>query len=196
MREGIAQRPGDIDVIWVYGYGFPVWRGGPMFYADSLGLAYIRDRLAALAKHSSDKRHEPAALLSKLGGRRPRLRIARSQAGMNARPYVWEKSYPPGMRWDTPIETTTLPELDRPQRGALSPTGRRSNFAAAGILYKDLAARRHGAWRRACCVLALAAARRSAFICRTRRIIRLRYLASRGPARASCSSARSMPNAN
>ena len=69
LEEGIAQRPGDIDVIWVYGYGFPVWRGGPMFYADSIGLAYIRDRLAALAKQTGDKRHEPAALLSKLGRR-------------------------------------------------------------------------------------------------------------------------------
>ena len=66
LDEGIAQRPGDIDVIWVYGYGFPVWRGGPMFYADKVGLAYIRDRLAALARHSDDKRHEPAALLAKL----------------------------------------------------------------------------------------------------------------------------------
>jgi 3-hydroxyacyl-CoA dehydrogenase len=66
LDEGIAQRPGDIDVIWVYGYGFPVWRGGPMFYADGIGLAYIRDRLTALAKHSNDKRHEPAALLLKL----------------------------------------------------------------------------------------------------------------------------------
>jgi 3-hydroxyacyl-CoA dehydrogenase len=66
LDEGIAQRPGDIDVIWVYGYGFPVWRGGPMFYADNVGLLYIRDRLTALAKHSNDKRHEPAALLAKL----------------------------------------------------------------------------------------------------------------------------------
>ena len=66
LDEGIAQRPGDIDVIWVYGYGFPVWRGGPMFYADRVGLAYIRDRLEALARHSDDKRHEPAALLAKL----------------------------------------------------------------------------------------------------------------------------------
>ena len=66
LDEGIAQRPGDIDVIWVYGYGFPVWRGGPMFYADSVGLPYIRDQLSALAKHSNDKRHEPAPLLTKL----------------------------------------------------------------------------------------------------------------------------------
>jgi 3-hydroxyacyl-CoA dehydrogenase len=66
LEEGIAQRPGDIDVIWVYGYGFPRWRGGPMFYADTVGLPYIRDRLAELAKTSGDKRHEPAALLAQL----------------------------------------------------------------------------------------------------------------------------------
>ena len=41
LDEGIASRPGDIDVIWVYGYGWPVWRGGPMYYADQLGLAHM-----------------------------------------------------------------------------------------------------------------------------------------------------------
>ncbi|MGH6664429.1 MAG: 3-hydroxyacyl-CoA dehydrogenase family protein, partial [Pseudolabrys sp.] len=66
LDEKIAQRPGDIDVIWVYGYGFPVWRGGPMFYADGVGLPYIRDRLTALARQSGDRRHEPSALLVKL----------------------------------------------------------------------------------------------------------------------------------
>ncbi|HEY1540802.1 MAG TPA: 3-hydroxyacyl-CoA dehydrogenase NAD-binding domain-containing protein [Xanthobacteraceae bacterium] len=66
LEEGIAQRPGDIDVIWIYGYGFPVWRGGPMFYADTVGLRVVRDRLAALAKSSGDKRHAPAALLDRL----------------------------------------------------------------------------------------------------------------------------------
>jgi 3-hydroxyacyl-CoA dehydrogenase len=66
LEEGIAQRSGDIDVIWIYGYGFPKWRGGPMFYADTIGLAYIRDRLAALARATGDKRHEPAPLLKQL----------------------------------------------------------------------------------------------------------------------------------
>ena len=65
-QEGIAAHPGDIDVIWIYGYGFPVWRGGPMFYADSIGLRPIRDRLRELARTSGDKRHEPAALLDRL----------------------------------------------------------------------------------------------------------------------------------
>ena len=66
LEEGIATRSGDIDVVWLYGYGFPAWRGGPMHWADTVGLAKIRDRLAELAKTSGDKRHEPAPLLVKL----------------------------------------------------------------------------------------------------------------------------------
>jgi 3-hydroxyacyl-CoA dehydrogenase len=66
LHEGIAQRPGDIDVIWVYGYGFPVYRGGPMHYADSVGLGYIRDRLTAFARTTGDDRHRPAPLLEEL----------------------------------------------------------------------------------------------------------------------------------
>jgi 3-hydroxyacyl-CoA dehydrogenase len=66
LDEGIAQRPGDIDVVWVYGYGFPVWRGGPMYWADRVGLRAIRDRLTKLAADSRDKRHEPSVLLTKL----------------------------------------------------------------------------------------------------------------------------------
>lgn len=66
LAGGIAARPGDIDVIWVNGYGFPAWRGGPMFHADSLGLAAIRDRLEALADQTRDASHAPAPLLERL----------------------------------------------------------------------------------------------------------------------------------
>ena len=45
LEEGIAQRPSDIDVVWVYGYGWPVYRGGPMFWADSAGLPNIVEGL-------------------------------------------------------------------------------------------------------------------------------------------------------
>jgi 3-hydroxyacyl-CoA dehydrogenase len=68
LQEGVALRPGDIDVIWIYGYGFPIWRGGPMFYADRVGLPYIRDRLAEFAKQTRDQRHQPAPLLARLAG--------------------------------------------------------------------------------------------------------------------------------
>ncbi|HMO45953.1 MAG TPA: 3-hydroxyacyl-CoA dehydrogenase NAD-binding domain-containing protein [Rubrivivax sp.] len=48
LSEGIAQRASDIDVVWIYGYGWPVYRGGPMFYADTVGAANV---VAALEKH-------------------------------------------------------------------------------------------------------------------------------------------------
>ena len=49
LDEGIALRASDIDVVWVNGYGWPVYRGGPMWYADSVGLGHIVERLQALA---------------------------------------------------------------------------------------------------------------------------------------------------
>ncbi len=45
LEEGMAQRASDIDVVWVYGYGWPVWRGGPMFWADTEGLTRIVEGL-------------------------------------------------------------------------------------------------------------------------------------------------------
>ncbi|MGH6705913.1 MAG: 3-hydroxyacyl-CoA dehydrogenase NAD-binding domain-containing protein [Sphingomicrobium sp.] len=47
LEEGMAQRASDIDVVWVYGYGWPVYRGGPMFWADTEGLQNIVDGLKA-----------------------------------------------------------------------------------------------------------------------------------------------------
>jgi 3-hydroxyacyl-CoA dehydrogenase len=66
LDEGIASRPGDIDVIWVHGYGWPVWRGGPMYYADGLGLGHVRDRLAFYADRSRDESVRSAPLLHRL----------------------------------------------------------------------------------------------------------------------------------
>jgi 3-hydroxyacyl-CoA dehydrogenase len=66
LEEGIAMRPGDIDVIWVYGYGWPAWRCGPMYYADRLGLAHVRDRLTYYADRSNDETLRPAPLLQRL----------------------------------------------------------------------------------------------------------------------------------
>ena len=45
LEEGIAQRASDVDVVWVYGYGWPVYRGGPMFWADTKGAEKIVDGL-------------------------------------------------------------------------------------------------------------------------------------------------------
>lgn len=45
LDEDIAYRAADIDVVWVHGFGFPRWRGGPMFHADTLGLAHVYERV-------------------------------------------------------------------------------------------------------------------------------------------------------
>lgn len=66
LEEKIASRPSDIDVIWLYGYGWPIYRGGPMFYADQIGLKHIADRLSYYAKETNDPSLEPAPLLKKL----------------------------------------------------------------------------------------------------------------------------------
>ncbi|MGO4388924.1 3-hydroxyacyl-CoA dehydrogenase NAD-binding domain-containing protein [Microvirga sp. 2YAF29] len=66
IEEGIADRPSDIDVIWLNGYGFPNWRGGPMFYAQQRGLAEVASRLEALSKSTGDTTLAPAPLLQKL----------------------------------------------------------------------------------------------------------------------------------
>ncbi len=71
LEEGIAARPGDIDVIWVTGYGFPAHRGGPMFWADQTGLPAV---LADIKRfRSTQGEHwKPAPLLVRLadsGGR-------------------------------------------------------------------------------------------------------------------------------
>jgi 3-hydroxyacyl-CoA dehydrogenase len=69
LEEGIAIRASDIDVIWIYGYGFPVYRGGPMHWADQIGLKVIRDRLLEFERRSGDERWRPAALLTRLAER-------------------------------------------------------------------------------------------------------------------------------
>jgi 3-hydroxyacyl-CoA dehydrogenase len=66
LEEKIAARPSDIDVIWLYGYGWPIYRGGPMFYADQVGLKHIAERLSFYAKETNDPSLQPAALLQRL----------------------------------------------------------------------------------------------------------------------------------
>ena len=53
LEEGIAIRGSDIDVVWVNGYGWPLYRGGPMFWADSVGLAEIADKVAEYQRSHS-----------------------------------------------------------------------------------------------------------------------------------------------
>ena len=66
LEEGIAQRPGDIDVVYDYGYGFPAWRGGPMHYADAVGLASVLARIKEFRDRFGAENWTPAPLLQKL----------------------------------------------------------------------------------------------------------------------------------
>ncbi|GAC1545137.1 MAG: 3-hydroxyacyl-CoA dehydrogenase NAD-binding domain-containing protein [Candidatus Velthaea sp.] len=65
LDEGIAARPGDIDVVWVYGYAFPAFRGGPLHYADTVGLASVYADIERYAKDDPDN-WKPAPLLREL----------------------------------------------------------------------------------------------------------------------------------
>jgi 3-hydroxyacyl-CoA dehydrogenase len=66
LEEGIAVRASDIDVIWTYGFGWPVWRGGPCFYADLIGAKKICDALDHYAALTGDSQLKPAKLLREL----------------------------------------------------------------------------------------------------------------------------------
>ena len=63
LDEGIADRPGDIDAIWLHGYNWPAWKGGPMFYADLVGRDRIRDRLTKFAETTGDQSLQPSPRL-------------------------------------------------------------------------------------------------------------------------------------
>jgi 3-hydroxyacyl-CoA dehydrogenase len=62
LEEGLAARAADIDVIYTSGYGFPAWRGGPMFHADTVGLAPMLDRIQGFERKHGE-RWRPAPLL-------------------------------------------------------------------------------------------------------------------------------------
>ena len=65
LDEGHAQRAGDIDTIYLTGYGFPAYRGGPMWYADTVGLKKIYDRILEFQRQHGEW-WEPAPLLKRL----------------------------------------------------------------------------------------------------------------------------------
>jgi 3-hydroxyacyl-CoA dehydrogenase len=77
LEEGIAQRSGDIDLVWINGYGFPAWRGGPMHYAEQLGLGRV---LAGIEQYREQLGEygqmwfQPAPLLQRLvAAHQPRI---------------------------------------------------------------------------------------------------------------------------
>ena len=67
LEEGIVQRPSDIDIVYLNGYGWPVWRGGPMFWADNeVGLPTLLEKLRQFAREFPGTQHYvPSILLEK-----------------------------------------------------------------------------------------------------------------------------------
>jgi 3-hydroxyacyl-CoA dehydrogenase len=68
LEEGFALRAVDIDIIYVYGYGFPAFRGGPMWYADTVGLPKVYQRICELEQQHGGW-WTPAPLLKELAGK-------------------------------------------------------------------------------------------------------------------------------
>ncbi|MCK9516544.1 MAG: 3-hydroxyacyl-CoA dehydrogenase NAD-binding domain-containing protein [Ottowia sp.] len=68
LEEGIANKASDIDVVYIFGYGFPAWRGGPMHYADHVGLFNVVAAMKRFAKNPMDDARfwQPAPLLARL----------------------------------------------------------------------------------------------------------------------------------
>jgi len=81
LDEGYVLRAADIDVIYTNGYGFPAWRGGPMFYADRVGLKKIYDRISTFHRELG-QRWTPAPLLERLAKEGTTFKeLDRSRAG-------------------------------------------------------------------------------------------------------------------
>jgi 3-hydroxyacyl-CoA dehydrogenase len=66
LEERIAQRASDIDLVYLNGYGFPVWRGGPMFYADTVGLGEVVRAITRYSRLPNTEPWAPAPLLVRL----------------------------------------------------------------------------------------------------------------------------------
>ena len=66
LEEGIAMRPVDVDITYIFGYGYPAYRGGPMHRADAVGLAETLARIKARYEETGDHSWKPAALLEQL----------------------------------------------------------------------------------------------------------------------------------
>jgi len=67
LEEGYALRAVDIDIIYLNGYGFPAYRGGPMWYADTMGLKNVYERVCEFHQQHGEL-WEPAPLLKRLAG--------------------------------------------------------------------------------------------------------------------------------
>jgi len=81
LAEGYALRASDIDIVYLNGYGFPGWRGGPMFYADTVGLGKVYARICEFQKELGE-RWKPANLLRKLAEQNQSFREYDAERGV------------------------------------------------------------------------------------------------------------------
>ena len=73
LSEGVAQRAADIDVVYINGYGFPIWRGGPMHHANSMGLDVVIEKLNKYREITGNDVYKPSEMLLKLAESGERL---------------------------------------------------------------------------------------------------------------------------
>ena len=66
LSEGVAQRAADIDVVYINGYGFPIWRGGPMHHANAMGLDVVIEKLNKYREITGNDVYKPSEMLLKL----------------------------------------------------------------------------------------------------------------------------------
>tara|TARA_B100001540_G_scaffold85147_1_gene76728 strand:- start:1521 stop:3674 length:2154 start_codon:yes stop_codon:yes gene_type:complete len=73
LSEGVAQRAADIDVVYINGYGFPIWRGGPMHHANAMGLDVVIEKLNKYREITGNDVYKPSEMLLKLAESGERL---------------------------------------------------------------------------------------------------------------------------
>ena len=66
LSEGVAQRAADIDVVYINGYGFPIWRGGPMHHANAMGLDVVIEKLEKYKEITGNDAYQPSDMLINL----------------------------------------------------------------------------------------------------------------------------------
>jgi 3-hydroxyacyl-CoA dehydrogenase len=83
LEEGIALRASDIDVVWTSGYGFPRYRGGPMFYAETMGLDALLDGMRKYSEQFGPLHWEPAQLLIDLVAQKKTISAWEAERGVS-----------------------------------------------------------------------------------------------------------------
>ena len=79
LAEGVAQRAADIDVVYINGYGFPIWRGGPMHHANAMGLDVVIEKLEKYREITGNDVYKPSEMLKKLANEGSKLAEAPSK---------------------------------------------------------------------------------------------------------------------